>query len=248
MPLLTERVPQLERQQKDHLCGPFHAARVLRDCGVAEFEGELLDQDLVALHAGTTLPLGAVEEVPAGAASVCDYRFELACVKRDRAGTSAPGLAAAIEKLSGGLLVCLPLKGEWSAASVQGLMDLDARLLANLRAGRLWGSHPSQEAVLAALDGVAVTDPPPPDWDVGHFVELVTLLRGRRGSLVLVRDSYPSLGWGGLYVQPPAVVAVALMRDDGREGGVLAVVQAGGDDVVRRRASELGLKIEMWAN
>jgi hypothetical protein len=244
MPLLTE----LERQQKDHLCGPFHGARVLRDRGVAEFDGELLDQDLVALHAGTTLPSGAVKEVPAGAASLSDYHFELPGADPDQAGTSAPGLAAAIEKLSGGLLVCLPLKGQWSATSVQGLMDLDARLLANLRAGRLWGSRPPQEAVLAALDGVAVADPPPPDWDVGHFVELVTLLRGRRGSLVLVRDSYPSLGWGGLHVQPPAVVAAALMRGDGREGGVLAVVEAGADDAVTGRASELGLKIEMWAN
>ena len=42
-----------------------------------------------------------------------------------------------------------------------------------------------------------MTDPPPADWDTGHFVELAQLLRGRRGALVLVRDSYPTLGWAG---------------------------------------------------
>jgi uncharacterized protein DUF6885 len=244
MRLLTETEPQ----QRDHLCGPFHGARVLRDCGVAAFEGELLDQDLVALHAGTTLPLDAVEEIPAGAASLCDYRHELPRVDRDRAGTSAPGLATAIEKLSGGLLVCVPLSGQWTAASVQRLMDLDARLLANLRTGWLWGSCPPQEALLAVLDGVSVADAPPPDWDVGHFVELVTLVRGRRGSLVVVRDSYPSLGWGGVHLQPPAAIAAALMRDDGREGGVLALVEPEAAAGVKGLASELGLRTEMWEN
>jgi hypothetical protein len=244
MPLLTETEPQ----QRDHLCGPFHGARVLRDCGVAEFEGELLDQDLVALHAGTTLPVSATDEVPPGAVSRRDYRYELPCVERDQAGTSAPGLAAAIEKLSGGLLVCVPLSGQWTAASVQGVMDLDARLLANLRTGWLWGSCPPQEALLAVLDGVSVADAPPPEWDVGHFVELVTLLRGRGGSLVLVRDSYPSLGWGGVHLQPPAAIAAALMRDDGREGGVLAVVGPEAAAGVKGLASELGLMTEMWEN
>jgi hypothetical protein len=244
MRLLTE----LEPQQKDYLCGPFHAWRVLLDCGIAEFEGEPLDQDLVALHAGTAVPVGTVDEVPPGAASRHDYRFELPRADREQAGTSAPGLAAAIERLSGGRLVCVPVSGRWSAAAVKRLMDLDARLLANLRTGLLWGSRPSQEALVAALDGLLVADPPPADWDVGHIVELVQLVRGRRGSLELVRDSYPSLGWGGVHLQPPAAVAEALARDDGRGGGVLAVVSHVVHDAVGKLASELGLKIEMWEN
>jgi hypothetical protein len=244
MRLLTE----VEPQQKDYLCGPFHAARVLLDCGVAEFEGEPVDQDLVALHAGTALPVGAVDEVPPGAASRHDYRYELPRVDREQAGTSAPGLAAAIERLCGGRLVCVPVSGRWTAAAVERLMELDARLLANLRTGLLWRSRPSQEALLAALDGVLVADPPPADWDVGHFVELVQLVRGRNGSLVLVRDSYPSLGWGGVHLQPPVAVAGALARDDGREGGVLAVVSPDGADAVGKLASELGLNAKMWEN
>jgi hypothetical protein len=245
MPLLTEA----PLQQKDHLCGPFHAARILRDFGVTDSDGEPLDQDLVALRAGTTLPRDFADGgVPIGAASWSDYRFELARVDSDDAGTSARGLASAIEELATGRLVCVPISGQWTADAVEGLMALDARLIANLRTGRLWGACPRQEDLLAVLDGTAVPDAPPPDWDVGHFVELVELLRGRRGSLVLIRDSYPSLGWGGLHLQPPAVIAEALIRGDGRQGGVLAVVEPEAAAAVHRRASELGLKTEMWEN
>src|SRR5689334_15183379 len=244
MPLLTEA----PRQQKDHLCGPFHAARILRGFGITGSDGEPLDQDLVALRAGTTLPRDFADGgVPPGAASWADHRYELATVDTDDAGTSARGLASAIEELSARRLVCVPVSGRWTAANVEGLMALDARFIANLRTGRLWGACPPQETLLAVLDG-AVPASPPPDWDVGHFVELAALLRGRRGSLVLIRDSYPSLGWGGLHLQPAAVVAEALIRGDGRQGGVLSVVEPQGAAAVRKRASELGLATEMWEN
>jgi hypothetical protein len=244
MPLLTELGPQ----QKDYLCGPFHAARVLRDHGVSVVEGESLDQDLVALRAGTSLPSDSSDEVPPGATSLRDYRYELPRLDREQAGTSARGLAAAIEELSDGRLRPVPLSGKWTADAVEGATGLGARLIANLRTGRLWGSRPPIEALLAALDGETVAEPSPADWDVGHFVELVGLVRGRGGSLVVVRDSYPSLGYDGVHLQPPSAVAAALNRDDGREGGVLAVVEPGGADAVTRRASKLGLKAEIWDN
>ncbi len=239
MPLLAER-PEL--QQKDHLCGPFHAARVLRDHGVD------VDQDAVALRAGTTLPQSASGEVPPGALSAQDYRRALPRVADERAGTSPRGLAAAIEELSAGRLVCTPLSGRWSAAAVEGLFDLDARLIANLRTGLLWGSHPPVGALLAALDGDPTEDAPRADWDVGHFVELLRLVRGRGGGLVLVRDSYPSLGYAGVHLQPPGVLAAALNRDDGRQGGVLAVGEAGSATAAGRLAAQLGLTAEMWDN
>src|SRR5436305_1825430 len=74
-------------------------------------------------------------------------------------------------------------------------------------------------------DAGAVPGPPPPaDWDVGHFIELRSLVRGTGGALVVVRDSYPSLGWMGHHLQPPTVVARALTRGDGHEGGLLVVL------------------------
>jgi hypothetical protein len=121
-------------------------------------------------------------------------------------------------------------------------------LIANVRTGLLWGSRPPVEALLEALDGADVAEPPPADWDVGHFVELVGLVRGRGGSLLVVRDSYPALGYRGIHLQPPAALAAALNRDDGRQGGVLAVIEPRGAGAVEAVASELGLKTEMWDN
>ncbi len=249
----SSQPPELELQQKDNLCGPFHAARVLRDAGVTAWEGQELDQDLVALHAGTGLPrLECEPEVPPGAASRQDYRHELALVEPARAGTPTAGLVRAIEELSEGRLACVPLTGEWTAENVTGLMraapPLAARLIANVRTGRFWGSRPPAETLIAVLSGALVQEPPPADWDAGHFVELEALIGGAAGSLVLVRDSYPSLGWMGRHLQPPGVVADALMRGDGKRGGVLVVVGSELAPAVERLAGELSLQRTIWGN
>src|SRR3989442_1203929 len=54
--MATEAFTASAAQQKDNLCGPFWAARVLTDAGIESWDGEQLDDDLVALHAGTLLP------------------------------------------------------------------------------------------------------------------------------------------------------------------------------------------------
>jgi hypothetical protein len=237
-------------QQKDALCGPFQAARVLLESGVAEWGGTPVDQDLVALRAGTKVPPGP--EVPPGATSLRDYRYQLPVVEPAHAGTSAGGLAEAIALLSERQLECVPLRGAWSAEVVGWLVDaaprLRARLIANLRTGLLWSTRPPVEALLAELAGERPADVPTAEWDVGHFVELVSIMRGPGGELVLVRDSYPSLGWMGHHLQPPRALAEALMRGDGREGGVLAVVPAGGAGAVGELAAKLGLATRLWQN
>lgn len=241
-------------QQRDNLCGPFHVARVLRDLGMTEWDGVPLDQDLVALHAGTVLPEHEDgPQVPPGAANLRDYRYKLKVGEQADSGTRAPELAGALEKLSGGRLSCVPISGSWSAESVVRLVDgagaLGARLIANIRTGRLWASRPALDVLLGWLErGDAPDPPPPPDWDVGHFVELVQLVRGRAGTLVVLRDSYPTLGWSGHHLQPPDAVAAALVRGDGRRGGVLCVVGPEHVGAARRLAGTLGLDTELWHN
>jgi hypothetical protein len=238
-------------QQKDNLCGPFHVARVLREAGVTDWEGEPLDQDLVARHAGTVLPVSEPgPQVPPGAANRRDYRYELARGKPEASGTGAGGLAHAVHELSAGSLSCVALNGQWSGGTVERLLQapIRPRLIANIRTGALWSSRPPLELLLAVLEGRDVPDPPPAEWDTGHFVELVQLVRGRAGALVLVGDSYPSLGWTGHHLQPPAAVAAALMRGDGRRGGVLAVVARDQDAAMRELGRELGLQIGVWDN
>jgi hypothetical protein len=239
-------------QQKDNLCGPFWAARFLRDAGFDTWDGARVDEDLLALRAGTLLPDAPPDaSVPRGAASKADYAVELPVVPADAAGTAAGALAGAIEAVSGGALRCVPLRGPWLAERVEHVVErgrgLGARLLANLRTGRLWGSRPPVETLLAELTGRSAPAPPA-DWDVGHFCELGLVVRGPAGSLVVVRDSYPSLGWSGTHLQPPRVVAEALVRDDGRDGGVLAVVPADGAGAVETLGRALGLEVAVWDN
>jgi uncharacterized protein DUF6885 len=245
-------VVAVEEQQKDNLCGPFWATRILRDAGIEQWAGEPVDEDLIALRAGSTLPDAPPEtSLPRGATSKTDYRYELPVVGAADAGTAAGALAGAIEAAAGGALCCVPVRGAWTDRRVEGLVDqgrrLGARLIANVRTGRLWGSRPPRDALLAELDGRVAPDAAP-DWDVGHFCELSLLLRGPGGALVLVRDSYPMLGWGGQHLQPPRAVAAALLRDDGREGGVLAVVAADAAERVEGLARELGLEVGIWDN
>ena len=83
---------------------------------------------------------------------------------------------------------------------------------------------------------------------MGHFVELEMLIRGPRGSLVVVHNSYPSLGWHGRHMQPPHALASALERGDGREGGVLVVVPKVGVEAARALAAELSLEVRFWNN
>ena len=233
-------------QQKDNLCGPFWAARVLSEAGCSG-----IDEDDVATRAGTTLPPEAdAPSVPPGATSRTDYRLPLARVSAAESGTSASSLVRAVESLSGGKLQAFPIRGQWTARRVEQLVERApsfARLIANVRTGRLWGSRPPIDSLLEELAGLPV-EGPPADWDVGHFVELAMLVRGRQGTLVIVHDSYPSLGWDGHHLQPPRAVAAALLRGDGREGGVLAIATRDRADAIAGLASELGLEIGTWNN
>jgi hypothetical protein len=239
-------------QQKDNLCGPFWAARVLNESGYSSWDGRQIDSDLIALRARTVLPEAhAGSDVPPGAVSLTDYQYQLPTAPVEQSGTSAQRLAQAIEAASAGELRVVSLRGAWSSERVERLVDeareIRARLIANLRTGRLWGGRPPIEVLLGELEGESVHEPAA-DWDVGHFVELEMLIHGPKGSLVVVHDSYPSLGWAGRHLQPPRAVAAALLRGDGREGGVLAVAPKVQEESVKALASKIGLETGAWDN
>jgi hypothetical protein len=239
-------------QQKDNLCGPFWASRVLNESGYSTWDGRPIDADLIALRARTVLPEPHPgSDVPAGAVTLTNYQYELPTAPVEQSGTSAQRLAQAIEAASSGELRAVSLRGQWNAERVERLVEeareMGVRLIANVRTGRLWGSRPSIEVLLGELEGQPV-QAPPADWDVGHFVELAVLIRGPKGSLVVVHDSYPSLGWGGRHLQPPRAVAEALLRGDGREGGVLAIATKAQEESVKALAAGIGLEIGAWDN
>jgi hypothetical protein len=235
--------------QKDQLCGPFWGALVLTAAG------RPTDQDEVALQAGTTLAEGDPSGwLPPGASPRIDYNLSIPVSPDETsAGTSAPGLARGIERLSEGTLRVIPVAGPWTTETVITLVELAASeapectLVANLRTGRLWGARPPARLLLDHLLGMPV-EAPAPDWDCGHFLEIVASLSGPGGTLLTVRDTYAELGWGGYHVQPAASVAAALERDDGHEGGVLCVCEASAAAVLTGKLEQAGFELRHWDN
>jgi hypothetical protein len=233
--------------QKDQLCGAFWGALTLSAAG------HPTSQEEVALRAGTTLAEGdPAGWLPPGASPRADYEASIPGVSDGvSAGTSATGVARSIGELSGGELAVVPVAGPWSAATVVSLVEIAAQtpgcvMISNLRTGHLWGSRPPARLLLDHLHGRRVQGPPP-DWDCGHFVTIAARAGGPGGALVLVRDTYPQLGWNGYHLQPAQAVAAALDRGDGYEGGVLCACEAPAAPLTRR-LDEAGFEVRPWDN
>jgi hypothetical protein len=235
--------------QKDQLCGAFWGALTLSAAGHAA------GQEEVALRAGTALAEGdPAGWLPPGASPRADYETTVPVAPDGAsAGTSATGVARSIEELSGGALAVLPVAGPWSADAVVSLVEIAARaapecvLIANLRTGRLWGARTPARLLLDHLLGRPV-EATPPDWDCGHFLTIAAGVGGPGGVLVVLRDTYPQLGWDGYHLQPAAAVAAALERGDGNEGGVLCALPAAAAEALAGRLGEAGFRLRHWDN
>ncbi len=244
-----------ELPQRDDLCGAFCGALALRAAGIEERDGQPLDQDAVALAAGSVIA-GAREAgtLPHGERGRRDYRLSLPTIEdADASGTTAAGLLGAIERLGAGALTAIPYTGPWSADTLAGLFELTAgledpvTLVANLATRHLWGGHPSVGELLACLyDGELAG--PAPDWDVGHFACVAGRVRGPAGSLYVLADTYPALGDGGVHLQPAQRLAAALERRDMPAGGVIVVSSLADGARVRAGAQALGLREGVWDN
>jgi hypothetical protein len=222
--LLSEQRADLP--QCDELCGPFWAAAVLRASGFP------VRQEQAAVVAGSVLtPPGGPSSLPPGETGRApDVELPVG----EPAGTSAHGVALAIEELSGGRLTAVPASGAWTAARLLELARVEAvALIANVFTGALWAPTVSEEEV-ARYQETGDDVGPENDWQVGHFVAIA----GTRGTLVDLADSYPSRA---MHVQPAQRVAAALQ---GR--GVLVVTEdpAG----ARAHIVTAGLLPELWDN
>lgn len=241
--------------QRDDLCGAFCGALALGAAGIGEHDGEPVDQDAVALAAGSVVS-GARDAgtLPHGEPGRRDYRIVLPAID-DAAvsGTTVVGLLDALRRLSGGGLAAIPYAGPWSDSTLAGLFDLaaalerPATLVANFATRHLWGGRPSVNQLLGYLfDGER--DGPPPDWDVGHFACIFGRVRGPAGNLYAVADTYPAIGDGGVHLQPQERLATALERREGPAGGMIAVVSDQDAATVRSGADALGLTEGVWDN
>jgi len=244
-----------ELPQRDDLCGAFCGSLALRAAGIEERDGEAVDQDAVALAAGSVVSRHADPSIlPHGESGRRDYRLPVPFVDdADVSGTTAGGLLDAVRDLSGARLAAIPYTGPWTTATLGGIFDaaagLDrpATLIVNLATRQLWGSRPTAGELLEYLyEGTG--SGPPPDWDVGHFACVVGRLQGPGGSMYALADTYPSLGARGVHVQPQERLASALERPNMAAGGMIVIVSNEDAALVRARADALGLGEGVWDN
>lgn len=244
-----------ELPQRDDLCGAFCAALALRAGGIEAHGGDPVDQDAVAIAAGSIVSAVADTSIlPFDEQGRRDYRLEIPTVEDSAvSGTTAGGLVRAVKELSGGRLAAIPYRGPWTAESLDGLFEMacgltgPVTLVANFATHHLWGARPGVPEMLAyLLDGTQ--DGPAPDWDVGHFACVVGRVKGPRGTLYCVADTYPSLGTGGVHLQPAERLARAVERRDMPAGGIIVVTTADDAAAVRSGAGGMGLVEGIWDN
>jgi hypothetical protein len=251
--LLAEHVRALP--QRDDLCGAFCGALALRAAHIESFDGQPIDQDTVALAAGSVVAAEPQPgNLPSGERGRRDYRLQLPMIEdADVSGTTAAGLVRAVERLSGDALVAIPYEGPWTVDALHGTFDLLAAftrpvsVVANIATRHLWGGGATLAEMLAyLLEGTQ--DGPPPDWDVGHFVCIIGRVTGPGGHLYGVADTYRSLGNAGVHVQPVERLARALQRPGMAAGGLLVIAAAGDAATLRPAAAALGLSEGAWDN
>jgi Family of unknown function (DUF6885) len=181
-------------------------------------------------------------------------------------GTSPTGVARAIAVGSGGVLVTLPVPSRgpgldreiaFTPERFDALMDL---IEANVAT---WGVHPVAnlevdqllDATSDAYDAAALAGPDPEAaiplerWGVGHFVGIGAFWRGGDGRRwVLLLDTYKARGFDGYVPMPAESLRRALVRQDGRDGGLLLVMQREALTAATSAIEGLGLEIRMWGN
>ncbi len=193
------------------------------------------------------------------------YRWPLRSSDDDAiTGTSPTGTARAIALGSGGALVTVPVPARdpdrdvlCSPERFDALLDLTETHLDE------WGIHPIAnlevdqllDATSDAYGPAALAGPDPESaiplerWGVGHFVGIGALWRAEDGRRwVLMLDTYKARGFDGYVPMPAESLRRAVVREDGREGGLLLVLRRDALDAARAAIDGLGLEIRMWGN
>ena len=242
--------------QPDNLCGPYWVAILLASAGQGSPSPER-----VAVAARTLLPASGDPSswVPPGEPNREGATGSIGRVDDPGvSGTSIRGMVEAVEALSEGSFRLLPLRGRGGqpldAPALEQLVETleqkagwRASPVLNLRTGALWGTRLPIADAFAYVVGEDV-QPSEPEWDVGHFVNLAGILRGPERTMAVLRDSYPSFGSGGDHLQPLQVVAEALARGDGREGGCLLFLPAEHALAAEVELKQAGFDTGTWDN
>ncbi len=252
------RMHARELPQRDDLCGAFCGALALGAAGLERRDGEPLDQDAVALAAGSVvsararprepparrerparLPAGdPVDRRPRSVSGTTDRRARAGA--RRAVGREARGDRAAAARG--------PRARSPRCSTRPRARSGPVTLIANLATHHLWGSRASLSELLDHLERRRARGAGARLGRRATSCAWSGASSGPRGSLYAVADTYPSLGGGGVHLQPGELLARALARPDKPAGGMIAVAFAEDAAALREGAAGAGLREGLWDN
>lgn len=252
-PLGFSRHGELDLTDEDALA---HLAAV----AIEDFEVEPSEQVARRVAAGELTEADALREF----GSVW-YRYPVrSSADPAQSGTSPTGVARAIAIGTGGALATVPVPGRGRDGQPQltperweGFLDLIERRLSewslhgifNYESDQLLRPESDEYQSGGLLRPDASDTIPRDDWGVGHFAGLAGMWRRPWGERWFVLfDTYKERGFDGYQPQPAELMRRALVREDGRGGGLLLVVPRAFAAECLASVTDLGLEIGMWDN
>ncbi|MEM0235808.1 DUF6885 family protein [Thermofilum sp.] len=182
-------------------------------------------------------------------------------------GTSAEGVKYALETVTNGELAGVPIpsrRGNEVYFTEDKFLNLINLLVENINTWKYqailnWQTGKLVNIVARFHDIFLVLFSKDPlmaiglnPWRVGHFVSLAGFVKvyqnNENRTYFLIRDSYKNAGYMGYHVQPINRVREALVRDDGREGGILLIVRKEIAKEVENAIKDIGLTVGLWNN
>lgn len=243
--------------QRPATCGAYALSYLLPARGFMSLEGhELAAEDYMAHLTATTID--AREDI-------ATYRFPIrSSADAAEQGTSPEGMARAVALSSGGRLATVPLPGRDSTGRPQLDVQRWAALL-DLVAARFAGGavdvvfNYESDQLLAARDDAydastlsrndASEAIPRDRWGVGHFAPLAAVWTRPSGEpWMVLLNSFKDRGFAGIEPQPAELMRRALVRTDGRGGGVLLVMPRIEACEFIEQLETLDLEVRMWSN
>lgn len=270
----TEYINELD--QKENFCGAFSTSYILRGLGYKTHKNEIIDQDYIAYLSRINVDprdLEKIRKLKNKIASLSGeeaekiieenrsiwYRFDdlPTTLKLQELGASPEGIIYAIHEVSTSKLRAIPVKtvsktegGLLSDEKMKVLLEIlkraeeyDAQFILNLNTRYLLDSEKIfklSEKLLLGEDFREVFRE-----SVGHYVGCAGLIEVDGKPFIIIRETYRKYG---AHLQPAEYIRRALIREDGREGGVLIIVPADLEKDVKKMLVDKGLRVEIWDN
>ncbi len=274
---IHEEFSKMEDQKKE-LCGPFTLAYLLRGIGFKKMEKNEIYQDYAASIARVNITLEEAKRWREITSSIKKglmsreeaeekfeevlYDFELPVTKDPKeAGCSTEGLKFACESITDWRIAVIPIPSRGDKIYftrdrfiklielLKELRSANIEVIANYNTGKLL----DVEDRSYNLVNIILRDSsffPLSKWVAGHFVNLAGFweFEGNKDTHAIIRDTHKRFGFQGYHLQPLENFRKALIRDDGREGGLLILVPDENQMKVEEGILDLGLPLRILDN